>query len=69
MNIVLEYHREARLSIGGVEMLVELKATPKGFVFWCSHWELIDDLKRLGVVRSESGPLHHRDYFLTDIEP
>ncbi len=49
----------------GATIRIELKAHSHGLIYWCSHWEYIEDLVRLKqVMKSEAGPLHSYDYSL-----
>ena len=50
----------------GQQFKIEIKANSDGLIYWCSHWELIEELVKLEqVIKSGPGPLHHRDFFLT----
>ena len=49
----------------GKQFQIELKAHSDGLVYWCSHWELIHDLAKMGQVeKSAGGPLGHHDFYL-----
>lgn len=44
---------------------IEIKAHSDGLIYWCSHWELIDELVKMGqAIKSTPGPLHHYDFYL-----
>jgi len=45
---------------------VIIKANPNKMIFWCSHWEQIDDLVGAGFVTrlGEHQNFHHREYYV-----